>query len=118
MRIFHNAKIFTLQNDHPTASAIAINEGKIAAVGRLDDLLPLAARTTELVDLEGSTVWPGLTDSHVHLQMYALGLKFVDCETTAARSVFSGSRTKYRNLLPEPGFKGMDGIKIIGLRFW
>lgn len=81
MRILHNAKIFTLRDDHPTASAIAINEGKIAAVGRLDDLLPLATRATELVDLQGSTIWPGLTDSHVHLQMYALGLKFVDCET-------------------------------------
>lgn len=83
MHILHNAKIYTLWDEHPTASAIAINDGKITAVGSLDDLHSLATRTTKMVDLQGGTVWPGLTDSHIHLQMYALGLKFVDCETSS-----------------------------------
>jgi len=81
MLILHNINATTLWDNQPKASAIAIVDGKIMAVGWQEDVLSLASRNTQLVDLHGSTVWPGLTDSHLHLQHYALGLKFVDCET-------------------------------------
>ncbi|MRR29723.1 amidohydrolase, partial [bacterium] len=81
MLILHNINATTLWDNQPHASAIAISDGKITAVGRQEDVLPLASRNTRLIDLQGSAVWPGLTDSHLHLQYYALGLKFIDCET-------------------------------------
>lgn len=68
-------------DEHPTASAIAISDGKFLAAGRQEDILSLASRHTEVIDLNGSVIWPGLTDSHIHLQLFALGLKYVDCET-------------------------------------
>lgn len=81
MLILHNINATTLWDNQPKASAIAIVDGKIRAAGRQEDVLSLATRNTQLVDLHGSVVWPGLTDSHLHLQHYALGLQFVDCET-------------------------------------
>ena len=81
MLILHNINATTLWENQPQASAIAISDGRITAVGRQEDVLSLASRNTRLIDLQGSTVWPGLTDSHLHLQYYALGLQYIDCET-------------------------------------
>lgn len=75
-----NANIYTLDSQNPRATAIAIRDGKIVAVG--DDALRAMARPhTRLVDLEGRTVLPGLTDSHIHFEWYSLGLANVDVET-------------------------------------
>ena len=75
-----NANVYTLDSKNPRATAIAIRDGKIVAVG--DDALRAIARPhTRLVDLEGRTVLPGLTDSHIHFEWYSLGLANVDVET-------------------------------------
>jgi len=66
LRIFHNGKIAT--NSKPYfAEAIAIENGKIASVGRNSEVLRLNTPDTETVDLEGRTVIPGLNDSHLHI---------------------------------------------------
>ena len=44
--------------------AILVEEGKIAGVGRFDDLKP--RRNDTLIDCAGTTVTPGLIDSHCH----------------------------------------------------
>jgi len=85
MRILHNLNAYTMWNEQPVAAAIAILNGKVHAIGDEEDILALASRDTELVDLHGKTVLPGLTDSHLHLQYYALGLKHIDCETETLR---------------------------------
>ncbi len=46
------------------ADAILVEDGRIAAVGRLKDLDAEGART--IIDAHGSGVAPGLIDSHVH----------------------------------------------------
>ncbi|MHB1447912.1 MAG: hypothetical protein ACYCX1_02050 [Bellilinea sp.] len=68
MLILHNINAYTLWQSQPQASALAIRDGKILAVGRQEDVLALADRNTKRIDLRGATVWPGLTDSHLHLQ--------------------------------------------------
>lgn len=81
MRILHNLKAYTMWSEQPVAAAIAVSNGKVLAIGSSEDILALASRDTDLVDLQGMTVLPGLTDSHIHLQYYALGLKHIECET-------------------------------------
>jgi predicted amidohydrolase YtcJ len=79
----YNAKIYTLDPNRPTASALAIQDGRIAAIGREEDIpAELKRRPTNLA---GRAVLPGLTDAHIHLEHYALGLKKIDCETTTRR---------------------------------
>ena len=48
------------------AEALAVRDGRIAAVGRSSDIRALAAASTRVVDLAGRTVIPGLIDSHIH----------------------------------------------------
>ena len=81
MRLFHNAQIYTLDEELPIASAIVIDHGRIAAIGEDKPIISRYGSTSEVVDLGGRAVIPGLTDAHIHLQHYALGLKNVNCET-------------------------------------
>ena len=65
-RIFYNGKIAT--NSKPYfAEAIAVEDGKIASVGRNSEVLRLKKPDTETIDLRGQTVIPGLNDSHLHI---------------------------------------------------
>lgn len=64
--ILHNGKITTLDAKHPEASAVAIEQGRIAAVGG-EELLQQASGRTRRIDLQGRRVIPGLNDSHMHV---------------------------------------------------
>jgi predicted amidohydrolase YtcJ len=64
--ILHHGKIATVDKDFRIAEAIAIRDDKILAVGSNDDILNLKGEKTELIDLGGKLVLPGLIDSHVH----------------------------------------------------
>jgi len=81
MDLLFNATIHTLDPELPLASAILIDRGRILAVGQEDELLGTFNDPDERLDLRGRVVLPGLTDAHLHLQYYALGLRKVDCET-------------------------------------
>ena len=78
MKLLHNARIHTLNPAQPTASAMLIGHSEILAIGG-DELLEARA---EKINLGGRIILPGLTDAHIHLQYYSLGLQKIDCETT------------------------------------
>ncbi len=64
--IFHHGKIVTVDPAFSIQQALAVRGDRIAAVGDDATLLAMAGPNTELVDLHGHTVLPGLIDSHVH----------------------------------------------------
>jgi predicted amidohydrolase YtcJ len=80
MRFLYNAHIRTQNPSQPSASALVIDREWIFAVGNSDDL---SARypDAEKQDIGGRVILPGLTDAHLHLQYYSLGLQKIDCET-------------------------------------
>ena len=65
--ILHNGKITTLDAGTPEAEAIAIRDGRVAAIGSDDDILRDAPGGAKRIDLEQRRVIPGLNDSHTHL---------------------------------------------------
>jgi len=66
LKIFYNGKIAT--NSKPYfVEAVAIEDGKIASIGRSGEILQLKTPDTTIVDLKGHTVIPGLNDSHLHI---------------------------------------------------
>jgi len=81
MKILYNANIHTLDSNHPSASAILIAGGRIIAVGDRNKLESLAHGKVEKQDMQGKTILPGLTDAHLHMQYFSLGLAKIDCET-------------------------------------
>jgi predicted amidohydrolase YtcJ len=67
-----NGKILTVDPQSSIRSAVAIREGRIAAVGNDPDIRRLAGAKTRTIDLQGRTVIPGLIDSHMHAIRAAL----------------------------------------------
>lgn len=65
--IFKNGRIHTVDREKPQASAVAIKDGRFLAVGNDADAMMFCGKETEVVDLQGRTVIPGLNDSHLHL---------------------------------------------------
>lgn len=66
-RILFNGKITTMDPDRPDASAVAVSAERIVAVGEDKDVLALKTVGTEVIDLGGQRVIPGLIDSHTHI---------------------------------------------------
>jgi predicted amidohydrolase YtcJ len=64
--ILHGGKIITLDRGSRSGQAIAVRSGHVAAVGDDAALLKEAAPTTQLIDLDGRSVVPGLFDAHPH----------------------------------------------------
>ncbi len=65
--IFLNGRFHTVDPSQPTASAVAIDGGRFVAVGDAEAVLRLRDERTQVIDLHGQTVIPGLNDSHLHL---------------------------------------------------
>ena len=70
--ILVNGKVVTVDAQSSVRSALAIREGRIAAVGTDADIRKLAGPRTRTIDLQGRTVIPGLIDSHMHATRAAL----------------------------------------------
>src|SRR6267154_4992919 len=65
--ILHRGLFTTLARSKPTATAVAIRDGRFLAVGADKEVLALAAPKTKVVDLKGRRALPGLIDSHLHI---------------------------------------------------
>jgi predicted amidohydrolase YtcJ len=73
-----HGKVWTGDPTMPQAEAVAIADGKIVAVGRSEELEPLAGPETRVVDLRGRLVLPGFNDAHVHFYMGGETLTSID----------------------------------------
>jgi predicted amidohydrolase YtcJ len=65
--ILHGGRITTLDRGHPEAEAVAMVDGRFAAVGSNSDVMSLAGPHTRVIDLKGQRVLPGLIDNHLHI---------------------------------------------------
>lgn len=65
-RILLNGEILTMEAGKPVAQALAIRGNRIVAVGTNTEIRKLRSARTEVIDLAGKTVVPGLIDTHIH----------------------------------------------------
>ncbi|WP_291298596.1 amidohydrolase [Elioraea sp.] len=65
--IIRNARVTTLDRANPAAEAVAITDGRFAAVGTEAAVMPLAGPATRILDAGGRRAIPGLIDSHIHV---------------------------------------------------
>jgi predicted amidohydrolase YtcJ len=98
MRLLHNASIHTLDPSNPAASAVAIDRERIVAVGGEELLAEFDG--AEKQDLRGGVVLPGLTDAHLHLKYYSLGLQKIDCETETLEECLHRVAERAQSLKP------------------
>jgi len=64
--VYTNGKIYTVNEAQPWAEAVAIKDGKFLKVGSDTDVKPLVGEETEVIELDGKMVMPGILDLHSH----------------------------------------------------
>ena len=75
--IFHNAKIYTVDESRSWAQALAVKDGVIQTVGLTEDVMAYKGDATTVVDVGGRMVMPGIVDVHTHYELG--GLTGVQC---------------------------------------
>ncbi len=78
-----NASVLTMDPAQPRASAIAIKDGRILALGSGTNLERLRDLDTLVLNAYGATVTPGFIDAHIHLHSWAGAKTSVDCSPSA-----------------------------------
>jgi len=72
-----NASVYTVNENFDTATAFVVKDGKIVEVGNTSDLEEKYSYS-EILDVKGKTVVPGLIDAHAHLYGLGKSLQIVD----------------------------------------
>lgn len=73
-RVFINGQLITGAAGQERAAAVAVRNGRIIAVGTSEEIRDYAGATTDVVDLGGAMMLPGLFDNHVHAGIGREGL--------------------------------------------
>ncbi len=82
-----NGAVITVDDKDTIAQAVAVAGGRIAAVGTTAEIRPRIGGTTEVIDLGGRALTPGLIDTHVHFSeadtLFTVDLGDVSVKTIA-----------------------------------
>src|SRR5499427_2477956 len=65
--LLRNGRFTTLDRSNPVATAVAITNGVFTAVGRDEEVMPMAGPSTQIIDLKNRQALPGLIDNHLHI---------------------------------------------------
>jgi predicted amidohydrolase YtcJ len=87
--IIRNAKVWTVDKDHPTAQAVAVLGDRIVAVGSNADVEAWHGAHTRTVDASGKLLLPGFNDSHVHFVDGGLSLDSVQLNDATSATEFA-----------------------------
>ena len=86
--VLFNGNIVTMDARRSKVSALAIKNGLIRIVGDEQAARAIAGDTTQLIDLRGRTVTPGLIDAHCHLSACGLlGTAYLDVSWPGIKTV-------------------------------
>jgi hypothetical protein len=95
-----NANIHTIDQDRPTAEAVAILGNWIVAVGSNKEIKKLAGAQTREIDAKGQLVLPGFNDAHVHFLGGGFQLSSVDLRDAGSTGEFAERIRKFAGKLP------------------
>ncbi len=82
--IVTNARIYTVDENRPVVEAMAIRDGRVVATGPARGIMTMRGPATQVLDLHGRTVIPGMIDAHVHLLNLGNSLRNVDLVGTTS----------------------------------
>jgi hypothetical protein len=70
--VFINGKVITVNETDEIVEAVAVKDGRILRVGSNEHVREVSGEGTEVHDLEGLSLLPGLIDSHMHPGSYGV----------------------------------------------
>jgi predicted amidohydrolase YtcJ len=82
--IIHNGTIYTMNDLMPITESVAVSNGKIIALGKYNDLDRLITPRTQIINLDGAMMTPGLIEGHGHF--YGLGLAEMQLDLSSTES--------------------------------
>ncbi len=95
--ILINGKIITVDEAFSNVEAVAVKNGMFLATGSTKEMKKFKGETTEIIDLDGKTVLPGLYDSHLHMVSTGATLQVINCRTPPMRSIADMAKTVGEN---------------------
>ena len=99
--VFTNATVFTGDEHAPLAEAVAVDGGRLLAVGDGGAVAEVAGEGAEVVDLDGALVSPGFVEAHTHLAMFGQALDKVQLRDAATLSEIQDRLRRAREANPE-----------------
>ncbi|NYT80038.1 amidohydrolase [Alcaligenaceae bacterium] len=81
-QIWSGGTVLTMNDDQPRVEAVAVKDGKILALGSLDEVQQYKGKETTMQDLAGRTLLPGFVDAHGHAFM--IGLQAISANLLSA----------------------------------
>jgi len=100
-KVLINGRIWTVDSDRPWAEAVAVRDGRIAAVGTTAEIKRLAGRETETIDLKNALVLPGFIDSHVHFVNGGYSLMNIQLREAKTKAEFTARIAAKAKSLPQ-----------------
>lgn len=93
--LFRNAYVYTVDAKDSVAQALAVKDGRIVYVGDQVGAKAFTGRKTQVVDLKGRMVMPGLIDGHMHPQ--SGGLRMLNCNLDYASLTIAEFQARIQN---------------------
>lgn len=98
--VITNAKVRTMDVNHPEAQAVAISGNRIAAVGSNTEILKLANPQTRLIDAGNCLMLPGFNDAHLHFLDGGFLLSSLDLTDVRSITEFSECIGRWAEKIP------------------
>ena len=98
--VFLGGRVFTADAVRRFATALAVRDGRIVAVGH-DDVRELAGPSTQVVDVSGGLVIPGFQDAHAHPAQGGMERRRCDLSVHSTREDYLAAIRRYADDHPE-----------------
>lgn len=96
--LYENGTVLTMDERHPIAQALLVQDGRIAVVGDRDEALLEVHADCERVDLAGGCLLPAFIDAHSHLT--ACATRYLQADLSGCTS-FDALTARIRNFIAE-----------------
>lgn len=100
-RVFVNGRIYTADEDFTVAEALAVKGDKLVYVGSVKGAEPFTGSGTEVTDLHGMTVIPGLIEGHMHINGLGESLLQIDAFRKPKETILASVKAEAER--SEPG---------------
>lgn len=111
--VYCNGNIYTVDENNPTATAIAVKGDKIVYVGDEAGAKAYIGAGTRVTDLKGKTVLPGLVEGHMHIGGLGQSLLVIDAFWKPKDAILSAVKVEAQKAQPGEWIQGRGWMNTV-----